>query len=44
MKGSSELQVLRDQNHKLKEEMGGIKEDLAMVMKHQKMARKYPRK
>lgn len=44
LEGSSELEVLRDQNQKLKEEVGEIKEDLAMVMKHHSISKKHRRK
>ncbi len=36
LEGSSELEVLRDQNQKLKEEIGGIKEDLVIIKRRQK--------
>lgn len=44
LEGSSELEVLMDQNRKLKEEMGDMKLDLEMVMNHQNIARKHKRK
>ena len=44
MKGSSELQVLRDQNQKLQVEMVEIKEDLAMIKKKQVRTRNLKRK
>src|SRR3989304_1906693 len=44
IEGSYEIQNLYNENQKMQVELSDVKEDLAMVMKHNKIAQKFPRK